>query len=188
MTDDIDITWRVQLAGWRAVYAPSVIVWILMPETLSGLWKQRLRWAEGGVQMMLDYAGPMLSGRMLSLLPVYINYLLSVLWSYAMLVGVLAGTAYLLGFRPAGLISGVSLVPQWWGAVLALTYLAQATVSHLIERRYEPDMARSLFWIIWYPLAFWLLATLTTIVALPRTLLRREPVSGTWVSPDRGIR
>ena len=49
ITDDIDVTWRVQLAGWRVVYEPNAIVWILMPETLRGLWKQRLRWAEGGV-------------------------------------------------------------------------------------------------------------------------------------------
>ena len=42
--------------------------------------------------------------------------------------------------------------------MLALTYLLQALVSHLLERRYEPDMLRSLFWVIWYPAAFWLIA------------------------------
>ncbi len=50
LTDDIDVTWRIQIAGWRVVYQPMAIVWILMPETLAGLWKQRLRWAEGGVR------------------------------------------------------------------------------------------------------------------------------------------
>ena len=35
----------------------NAIVWILMPETLRGLWKQRLRWAEGGAQMMVDFFG-----------------------------------------------------------------------------------------------------------------------------------
>ncbi len=188
LTDDIDVTWRVQIAGWRAVYAPNMMVWILMPETLSGLWKQRLRWAEGGVQMMLDYARPMVTGKMPGLILVYFNYLLSVLWSYSMLLAFLAGLGVLLGFFALQEISGVSLVPQWWGAVLAVTYLMQATVSHMIEKRYEPSMGRSLFWIIWYPLAFWLLATLTTIVALPKVLLRKEKVTGTWVSPDRGLR
>ena len=48
--DFCEITWRVQLAGWRVVYEPNAIVWILMPETLRGLWRQRLRWAEGGVR------------------------------------------------------------------------------------------------------------------------------------------
>lgn len=188
LTDDIDVTWRIQLAGWRVTYAPSVIVWILMPETLKGLWNQRVRWAEGGVQMMLDYGKPMLLGRMPSLFPVYFNYLLSVLWSYVMLLGFIAGVAALFGFAPAAMISGLALVPEWWGAVLAVTYLLQATVSHVIEDRYEPGMTLSLFWIIWYPLAFWLISTLTTIVAVPRVLFRKGEVRGTWVSPDRGLR
>src|SRR5262245_6454446 len=84
ITDDIDVTWRVQVARWRVVYEPNAIVWILMPETLRGLWKQRLRWAEGGAQMMVDFFRPMVTGRAPAMLPVYINNLLSVLWAYVM--------------------------------------------------------------------------------------------------------
>jgi biofilm PGA synthesis N-glycosyltransferase PgaC len=188
LTDDIDITWRIQLAGWRATYAPSVIVWILMPETLKGLWNQRVRWAEGGVQMMLDYGGPMIRGRMPSLLLVYVNYVLSLVWSFAMLAGVLIWAAGLAGWASPVVAAGVSLVPTWWGAVLAVTYLAQATVSHLVERRYEPDIVKSLYWIVWYPLAFWMIATLSTLRAVPKVLFRKGEVKGTWISPDRGFR
>jgi poly-beta-1,6 N-acetyl-D-glucosamine synthase len=63
LTDDVDVTWRFQRAGWRIVYVPNVIVWILMPETLRGLWRQRLRWAEGGGHMLHDNALPMLRWR-----------------------------------------------------------------------------------------------------------------------------
>ena len=56
----------------------------------------------------------------------------------------------------------------------------------MVERRYEPNMLRGLFWIIWYPFAFWLLSTLTTVAALPRVLVR--PRRSTWESPDRGLR
>jgi biofilm PGA synthesis N-glycosyltransferase PgaC len=188
LTDDIDVTWRLQLAGWRVVYAPNVIVWILMPETLKGLWRQRVRWAEGGVQMMTDYFRPIFRERRLTLLPIYLNYLLSVIWSYAMLIAAGAGIAVALGWESAALVGAVSLIPDWWGAVLAVTYLAQALVSHLVERRYEPDILRSLYWIIWYPLAFWVISTLTTIIAVPRVLFRRGEERGTWVSPDRGLR
>jgi len=79
LTDDIDVTWRIQMAGWRVAYAPSVLVWILMPETLGGLWKQRVRWAEGGVQMMLDYFWPMVMLKQPRLMLIYANYLLSIL-------------------------------------------------------------------------------------------------------------
>ena len=84
ITDDIDVTWRVQVAGWRVIYEPNAIVWILMPETLRGLWKQRLRWAEGGVEMMVDFFRPMISGRAPSLMPIYLNVVLSVIWAYCM--------------------------------------------------------------------------------------------------------
>lgn len=188
LTDDIDITWRIQLAGWRVAYAPGVRVWILMPETLKGLWRQRVRWAEGGVQMLIDYTIPMLRGRSLELIPIWFNYLLSVIWSFGMLIGALIGFLIAAGVPFPVPQLGVSMLPQWWGAVLAVTYLMQALVSHFIERRYEPDMLRSLFWIIWYPLAFWMISTLTTIMAFIKVAFRREAVRGTWTSPDRGLR
>ena len=188
ITDDIDVTWRVQVAGWRVVYEPNAIVWILMPETLRGLWKQRLRWAEGGAQMMIDFFRPMISLRAPSLLPTYLNNLLSMLWAHLILFSLGIGLLWLFGLAPPAMMVGFKLVPEWWGLTLALTYLAQALVSHLVERRYEPDLLRSLFWIIWYPMAFWLIGTLTTVAALPRALFRPRKERTTWVSPDRGLR
>ena len=49
-------------------------------------------------------------------------------------------------------------------------------------------MLRSLYWVIWYPIAFWLISTATTVAALPRALLRPRKERTTWVSPDRGLR
>ncbi len=187
-TEDVDVTWRIQMAGWRAIYAPSVIVWILMPETLGGLWRQRLRWAEGGAYMMVDFGRDILRLRSPGLIPTYFNYLLSVLWSYAMLLSILAGFADELGVPRFGIVAAISLIPAWWGMVLVLTYLLQALVSHSLERRYEPDMLRSLFWVIWYPAAFWLISLTTTVVAVPKVLFGRKKARGTWVSPDRGLR
>jgi biofilm PGA synthesis N-glycosyltransferase PgaC len=186
ITDDIDVTWRVQVAGWRVVFEPNAIVWILMPETLKGLWKQRLRWAEGGAQMMMDFFWPMTTLRVPSLLPTYLNNLVAILWAYVMTFSLGLGLLWTVGLAPPGLLPGFQLIPEWWGLTLTLTYLAQALVSHLVERRYEPDMLRSLYWMIWYPIAFWMISTATTVAALPRAILR--PRKATWTSPDRGLR
>lgn len=188
ITDDIDVTWRVQVAGWRVIYEPNAVVWILMPETLRGLWKQRLRWAEGGAQMMVDFFWPMVRGKAPSLLPTYINNLLSVAWSYVMLLSLGVGILWCFGLAPPAVLPGFQLVPEWWGLTLTITYFAQALVSHLVERRYEPDILKSLFWMIWYPIAFWMLGMATTVVALPRALFRPRQERTTWVSPDRGLR
>ena len=80
------------------------------------------------------------------------------------------------------------LVPEWWGLTLTLTYLAQALFSGFLESRYEHGMLRSLFWMIWYPVAFWMLSAVTTATALPRVLLQPRKERTTWVSPDRGLR
>ena len=72
--------------------------------------------------------------------------------------------------------------------MLAATYLVQALVSHLIERRYERNVVSSMFWIIWYPLAFWLISTITTAAAFPRAFFLKRNAHTTWVSPDRGVR
>jgi biofilm PGA synthesis N-glycosyltransferase PgaC len=189
LTDDVDITWRVQMSGWRVVYEPNAIVWILMPETLIGLWRQRLRWAEGGAQAAIDYFVPLVLGRVApGMSVIYLDFVLSVTWAYAMVASLLLGLLWTFGLTPHLMERGLALVPEWWGLTLALTYLVQAVVSHLIERRYERNMLRNLFWIIWYPLAFWLLSALTSVVALPRAIFLRRAVRTKWVSPDRGLR
>jgi biofilm PGA synthesis N-glycosyltransferase PgaC len=187
-TEDVDVCWRIQMAGWRVVFAPYVIVWILMPETLKGLWQQRLRWAEGGAHMMVDFGRDILRLHVPGLIPTYLSYLLSVLWSYAMFISIVAAFIDEIGLHRFGVVVAISLVPAWWGLILVFTYLLQALVSHFLDRRYEPRMLRSLFWVIWYPAAFWLISLGTTVVAVPKVLFGRKGMRGLWVSPDRGLR
>lgn len=188
LTDDVDISWRIQRANWRIIYAPNAVSWVLMPETLRGLWRQRLRWAEGGDQMIADNAAHIFRGGTPSLLPVFVNVLLAITWSYLIL-----GTIMLWMLQAAGVpvlsdLPVISVVPPWYGLALCITYLTQAVVSAALERRFEPHILRGLFWAIWYPMAYWLLITATAVVALPRTLILTRKDHTTWVSPDRGLR
>jgi biofilm PGA synthesis N-glycosyltransferase PgaC len=138
--------------------------------------------------MMVDYGDDILRLRSPGLIPTYLSYLLSVLWAYSMLILFVAGLAGALGLGVSNIIPGVSLIPAWWGVVLMLTYLLQALVSHVLERRYEPNMLRSLFWVIWYPAAYWLISLVTMVVAIPKVVFGPKTSRGTWVSPDRGLR
>jgi biofilm PGA synthesis N-glycosyltransferase PgaC len=98
------------------------------------------------------------------------------------------GLLWSAGLGPPRPLPVFRLVPEWWGLTLTLTYFAQALVSHLLDSRYERGMLGSLFWIIWYPLAFWMISAATTAVALPRVLLQAKKERTTWISPDRGLR
>jgi biofilm PGA synthesis N-glycosyltransferase PgaC len=111
-----------------------------------------------------------------------------VLWSYVMVATLAASVLLLVGIDTSAFLPQFSLIPQWWGLALAVTYLLQALVSQSLESRYETGIVRTLFWMIWYPLAFWMITTLTTVVALPRALMRPRKERTTWVSPDRGFR
>ena len=49
------------------------------------------------------------------------------------------------------------------------------------------DGGASLFWIIWFPVVYWMLSLFTTLVAFPKVMLKRKRGRARWVSPDRGI-
>ena len=188
LTDDVDITWRIQLAGWRVTFEPKALCWILTPETLGGLWRQRLRWAEGGVQAIAISSAAMVRQRRLRLLPIWIDYVVSVAWAYAMLAGIVIWAVSSLFPVWTGGPLGFSLWPKWWGLLLAMTYFLQSAVSMQLDRRFEDKMFNSLFWVVWYPLVFWILQATAAVIGVPRAIARRHDARGTWVSPDRGMR
>jgi cellulose synthase/poly-beta-1,6-N-acetylglucosamine synthase-like glycosyltransferase len=55
LAEDTFTTFNVQLAGRRVVFEPHAIVWAEEPRDIAGLWKQRLRWGRGNVQVTLRY-------------------------------------------------------------------------------------------------------------------------------------
>ena len=55
LAEDTVTTIETQLRGHKVVFEPHAIVWAEEPGTLRGLWKQRLRWARGNVQLTLRY-------------------------------------------------------------------------------------------------------------------------------------
>jgi biofilm PGA synthesis N-glycosyltransferase PgaC len=186
LTEDIDITWKLQRHGWDVRFEPHALVWILMPETLSGLWKQRLRWAMGGAQVLLKNVDVIRHPIQNHLWPLMLELCLSLVWSYAMLLMLII---WLVGFFiPLAPHVGSPLIPQASGVLLGITCLMQFAISKWLDSRYDQGLGRNYYWMIWYPLVFWLINIASTIVAFPKVLFRHEGKRARWVSPDRGIR
>jgi len=185
VTDDIDISWKLQLDHWSIRFESHALCWILMPETLRGLWKQRLRWAQGGVEVIIKYFPMLMSWRRRHMLPVFVEFFTSVLWAYTM-VGL--GLSLLLAqlFHLPSLPDGTDWLPSWSGVFLGVTCLLQFAISLVIDSRYERSMVRYYFWVIWYPFAYWLLIMLTAVVAVPKAIIKRRGTRAVWISPDRG--
>jgi biofilm PGA synthesis N-glycosyltransferase PgaC len=186
VTEDIDISWKMQLNYWDIRFEPNALCWILMPETLRGLWKQRLRWAQGGYEVLLRNTMGLFSWKRRRMWPVYLEFTTSVIWSYSMLgVAVLWSLGIFLPLP--NYLEIPSMIPDWPGVILGLTCLLQFAVSLRIDSRYEKGLGRCYYWMIWYPLAFWLISLLTSIAGLPKALFKRRGRRATWVSPDRGV-
>jgi cellulose synthase/poly-beta-1,6-N-acetylglucosamine synthase-like glycosyltransferase len=56
LAEDTITTFKTQLRGARVLFEPHAVVWAEEPGTISGLWKQRLRWARGNLQVSRLFA------------------------------------------------------------------------------------------------------------------------------------
>jgi biofilm PGA synthesis N-glycosyltransferase PgaC len=187
VTEDIDISWNLQLNRWDIRYEPNALCWILMPETLRGLWRQRLRWAQGGMEVFLKYLPELNSWRKRRMWMVYLEFITSVVWAYLMLATILLWLIGLFLPLPAAL-RVATVLPGWSGVVLGITCMLQFAVALLVDSRFERGMGRVYYWMIWYPVVYWLLNVFTTVVAVPKAIRKRRGTRATWVSPDRGLR
>jgi hypothetical protein len=50
LTEDLDLSYRAQLAGWRFAYAPGVVVPAELPSDMAAFKSQQRRWARGSIQ------------------------------------------------------------------------------------------------------------------------------------------
>jgi biofilm PGA synthesis N-glycosyltransferase PgaC len=186
LTEDIDISWKLQIRFWDVRFEPKAQCWILAPETLRGLWQQRLRWSTGGMQVLIKNWRIEHLWKNRRMWPVLLEYVLSVVWAYTMFsIAMLWLVGLVFDLPPAYHVE--SFLSGWNGVMVGTTCLLQVGVSLSLDARYDTGSVRTFFWMIWYPLAYWMFNMMTTIVAAPRALLRNTEKRALWTSPDRGI-
>ncbi|MCK4351023.1 MAG: glycosyltransferase, partial [Candidatus Krumholzibacteria bacterium] len=72
-TEDIDLTWKLHLRHYQVRYEARAIVWMRVPQSLAGLWKQRRRWALGLSQVLRRHGVTALAWRHRRLWPVMLE-------------------------------------------------------------------------------------------------------------------
>ena len=187
ITEDIDISWKLQLRHWSIFFEPRALCWILMPETLRGLWKQRLRWAQGGAEVFIVNMRRLWSWEFRRMWPLFFEFCFSTTWAFAYAISIVLFLLGLMIPMPDSLYVQHLFPPAFTGLILGVVCLIQFAISLMIERRYEKGIGASLFWIIWFPVVYWLLSLFTTLVSFPKVMLKRKRGRARWVSPDRGI-
>ncbi len=63
LAEDQDLTIAVQRAGWRVLFDSDAIAWTEAPDTLTGLARQRFRWAYGTLQCLWKHSSAFMRPR-----------------------------------------------------------------------------------------------------------------------------
>lgn len=182
ITEDIGVTWKLEKHFWDIRYEPRAICWMLVPETLVGLWKQRVRWAQGGLEVIIRHRDIFLHWKYRRLIPVYIEQIFSMVWAIAWFILLIISIIQIAIGKQALLL----IFTQ--GQYLSLLCLVQFIVAMSLDKRYDEKLLKYYLWAIWYPIFYWYFNALVILSAIPKALFRdRRKKFATWDSPDRGI-
>ena len=182
-TEDIELTWKLQKRFYDVRYEARAIVWMTVPASFKGLFKQRLRWARGLMQVFHKHADVMLHWKYRRMWPVFIESALSILWALCFVVLTLIWiTSWSIGVPPVG----ASPIPNLWGMTIGTLCLLQLLVGALVDRRYDPGILRWYAYAVWYPLVYWMFLSVTTVLSLRWLFRRPQAGSVRWNTQRSG--
>lgn len=184
ITEDIDISWKIQIAGYNIMYEPRALCWVLMPESMKGLYKQRLRWAQGGAETIIKYFPKIWHWKNRRLWPMYIEYFVTAIWAVLWILFAIftLGQKFIFGIDIANMGLFETNI-----SIMFFAFFLQCILSLYIDSRYERELLRYGLSCIWYPYVYWLLNTVTLLVGIPKAIFRNKSKFAVWTSPDRGV-
>lgn len=166
--EDIVLTYRLLAMGYKSLYEPQAIGRTVVPATLSGLWRQRVRWAEGmfeGFAAVRSWAQASFSG----------GYFEAINLSIVNL-----DLAYIFGFLVGVILMIFSLD---WFVELKLLLLLQLPLVvvfsisiYLFQRRVSGKIKHSIVGLIFFLLFYQTIQSICSLVGYSRMLLRRHIV------------
>jgi poly-beta-1,6-N-acetyl-D-glucosamine synthase len=167
-TEDIDLTWRLLLAGWHTTYEPNALIGMQVPARLSALWAQRCRWARGQGEVLHEHLGSILRWPNRGMWPTALESTLSLLWVVAWVLTLLIAAIELF-------------VPSWdtliglaigWGVAIAVVCAIQVAFALSVSSRYDRTALRAFLLGPLYPLFFWAISALAAVRAELPALVR----------------
>ena len=167
-TEDIDLTWRLLLAGWHTVYEPDALIGMQVPTGVKALWAQRTRWARGQGEVLHRHLGSIVGWSQRGLWLTALESVASLLWVVAWALALLAAAIGL--FVPSWhTIFGFAIA---WGVAIGVVCVLQLAVALAIDSRYDRTSLRAFLLGPFYPLFFWLVSALAALRAEIPALVR----------------
>jgi biofilm PGA synthesis N-glycosyltransferase PgaC len=174
-TEDIEMTWRMNLAGWRVTYEPKAVVGMLVPTTVKALIVQRRRWARGLAMVLRKHW--LQAVRSIRQWPLLIEAALSILWCHLILVV----TIVLIVARIAGDRSATPILGSWAVGLLLLS-AAHVMWGMRLDARNDPSIWSVLAWIPMFSVVYWTFSSLVVVASTLPALLSRSKRDVVWTS------
>ena len=175
--EDIDMSWRMQCAGWRLAFDDTWTCAVEMAPTIPALWRQRQRWSSGLGQALRDY-GPQAILQGARHLPVVVISIANLFWIASMLF--LASTAiYQLvsSVWPGGGLP-VSFEIVWAAQIGLFLFTFQFVSAMLIDGRSWRSYIGLIPYLPFYALYFWSILLSSFLSGFPKGLIRKK--LGVW--------
>jgi biofilm PGA synthesis N-glycosyltransferase PgaC len=158
ITEDIELSWRLQKAGFKLVYVPRALVGVEVPHAARDLWRQRVRWSQGLAEV-LRLHGNVRHSRNPALRVFALEALLGMVWVGFLVWHIGAGFAGLIGDSDF-----TSWTPGFWQVMGVSLFSCQTAMAMLYDGHYARLPWRYLPLALIYPFYF-------LIIVLPTSLL-----------------
>ncbi len=190
-TEDISIAWDHLMFGVTPRFAPNILFHMNVPETLSQLYKQRKRWAQGGTEVWLtNFSNFILHPlKYKYVYSMFLDTTFSIIWSFFFFITSLIFLSMMTFFVLTGDVDRL-----WHGVAMAFIFVTFELISGIFQLLAalildsEGEKLRYLIFAPLYMLLFWMvnpLTIVTTFIPALKAYLGKDNHSGAWVSPTR---
>ena len=178
--EDIDLSWRLQAAGWRIVYERSWVALVEMVPTWGALWRQRRRWSRGLGRAVREHLGGVLQKRATHL-PVALVTLLGAGWLWAsLLTGAVRAVSVVSRLARGESVASAAVWSRafvYVGICFAF-FLLQLLIATLLDRSRWRLYPKLFLLAPLYTIYFWGISLTTFVVGFPQGFFRRD--RGQW--------
>jgi poly-beta-1,6-N-acetyl-D-glucosamine synthase len=171
-TEDIELTWRLLLAGWHTSFEPDALVGMEVPSDIRTLWSQRRRWARGSGEALHEHMGELVRWRQRRVWPLALEGIASLAWIFlvAVLYAALAAALLLTGADLPG-VDGLTLFFAW-GIGVALVATLQMAFALRLDLPYDRRAVLMFLVAPIYPIAYWMISAAAALRSELPALIR----------------
>ena len=183
-TEDIEVSWRLQKAGWRLAYEPRALFHIQAPVRLAALYRQRSRWAQGMAEVM-RFHGNLIHTDNATLIPIAVQVLATALWMFLMTLALAQLIVMLFTGAAAPATLGQLTHIEWYSLffwTLGL-FALQAFTACVFDSAYTRGVWKTFPLFMLYPIYYWVVIYPCFMFGLSRGLI--SSAAGRWNRTER---